>query len=178
MANQIIAVAASTQTELEKSPFLAQNPTNYHSEAGTTVYGVFLAARNARNGDYQRWEGDGTTNVWDQDTIVNLANAHDDGGALAVADTLRVVLKVNGEVWQRVDSGGPAPSGKEFSCADSGGKITITTGDTPVEGAKVEVFLRSAMDATLTLAAGVHQEAPAYQVVLGTAAFEVIRLTR
>jgi len=170
-------VAADTPYELNVSPFLEQNPTEFYSVPGATVYGVYLAGKDARSGYYQWWEGDGVTTTWDEDAIVNLANTNDDGGALTTAANLLTVIKVNDVVLKRVSSAG-APGAGEFTCADNGGKQEVIFGTAPALGAKIEVFIRTAVDKTYTLVATEPQEQPAPQVVIGSAAFQAIRLTR
>lgn len=137
MGDQIIKIAANTETVLAVSPFLPQNPTNYQAAAAAEVYGVYLAGRDARDGDYQRWTGDGTKVAWTSTEIVNLANAHVDAGTLADEDVLRVAVKVNGEVLHRV-AASATPGAGEFKTS---GTTTITFGEAPAAGAKVEMFL-------------------------------------
>lgn len=175
---QITQIAATTVTELNKSPYLVANPVHFNSVPGATLYGVNLASRDARGGNYQRWVGDGLTDAWNSDKVVNLVNAHVDGGVLAGADVLRVVVKVDGAVLQRVASGA-TPGAGEFKTHTVGGKTTITFGAAPAAGGLVEIFLAPAASVnTKTLTANVPSEGPAYQVVYASAAAQAIRLTR
>jgi hypothetical protein len=174
-ASQIIAVAATTITLLNKSPFLPQNPTHGNAVAGATVYGVNLPGKNARSGNYQKWRGDGVTVAFAPAAIVNLANAHVDGGSLGAADVLRVVVKVNGAVLQRVASGA-SPSAGQYKTSGSG---TLTFGSTYTAADVIEVFLSAAADITTeTLSANIPKEIVAKEVVYGSAAFQVVRLTQ
>jgi hypothetical protein len=179
---QIVQILALVATELNHSPYLVANPVDLFCVAGGDIHGVNLAGRDARTGNYQRWLGDGVETTWDEDTVVNLANAHDDAGALAAADALRVCIKVNGTLLNRVDSGGAAPAAGEFSCADDAGKMTVILGDAPAEGAVIEVFLApetgNGAIVTTTLAALTPTQWPALQVVYAEEAVTATRLTR
>lgn len=175
---QIITVPADTVVELDRSPFLPKNPALWQAAAPVTVHNAFLPGRDARNGNYQRWVADGNTDTWTEDEILNLVNAHDDAGALQPEDVLRVVVKVNGVVLTRVDSGGPAPGPGEFTCVEVAGDMTLTFNADLDAGAIVELFLCEPLPA-VDLLAGVPQQARSPQVVFADGeAFQAIRLTQ
>lgn len=174
--SQIRAIVADTETVLNVSPFLPRNPVRWESDAGATVNGVNLSGKDARGGNYQRWVGDGSTVAWTSTTLVNLANAHVDGGALSQADVLRVVVKVNGAILKRV-AASATPGAGEFKTS---GSVTLTLGTAPALGAKVEFFLQAAADvgSSTIPAGGVSHEVAANEVVISSAAATVSRLTR
>lgn len=176
--SQVIALTADEETELTKSPFIVDTPVRFESHAGASVYATNLPGRDARGGEYQRFEGDGSKTVWTSTEVVNLANAHVDGGTLDDDDRLRVVLKVDGVVKKRV-AASATPGAGEFKTSGSS-PISLTLGDTVDDGGKIELFLRDADDiTTLTIPAnGVSHEEAAYQMVLADAATTVSRLVR
>jgi len=186
MGQQIITVAAATETELNESPFLVANPSRLTPSANDqVVYGVNLAGRDARLGTYQRWEGDGTKKTWTAAEVANLVNAHVDGGALAAADSLRVVVKINGVVQHRLAASGTLASG-QFKTSTVGAVNQIDLFAAPAAGAKVEIFLAPAAGTVnapaqitpATSTALMRYEVPATQVVYAAATFQIDRLTR
>jgi len=175
---QITAIAADTETLLNESPFLPQNPTHWNCVAGGHVYGVLLPGRNARNGNYQRWNGTGAKTVWTETELVNLANAHQDGGAITDATRLAVVVLEDGVPLHRVQSDA-VPAAGQFKVWDDAGTAKITFGDTHAATVKLEMFLTDTDDISdLTLVANTPKEGTAPQVVYATEASTAIRLVR
>lgn len=181
---QIIDIAAATETEVTESPFLVANPLRLiPTVANQVVYGVNLAGRDARLGNYQRWEADGVKTTWTADEVVNLANA--DVATVTAANILRVVAKVNGVVLHRVDVLA-TPGAGEFKVQDNAGTNEIVFGDTYAAGTLIEVFLAPAAGETnapvqitpATSVAALHYQVPSYQMVYGAEAFQIDRLTR
>lgn len=192
MATQIITVPADAPYELNRSPFLPQNPARFESAETVTVFGVLLPGKDARNGHYQRFVGPGPGSdpedpqdaVFTEDEIVNLRNAHDDDGEVALvgAENLLVIVMVNGQLYTRATSNAGAPAAGSFTChADGGndGKMTLTFGEVIDPDQTIEIFLVDADDVTETeLVAGVPKQAASPQVVFAGEDFTVSRLTQ
>jgi hypothetical protein len=179
MATQITPIAATTVTAIKRSPYMIGNPIHANSVPGATLYGANLPGKDYKYAaKYQAVAGDGSTVAWNSDKIAALLTAHVDSGSLGAADVLRVVVKVNGSVIQRVASGA-SPSAGQFKTHTSGGKTTLTVGSTYAVGTSIEVFVIDAAGiTTTTLVANVPLEIVGTQVVYATAALQLIRLTR
>lgn len=186
-APQIVAIAASTEFELNQSPFLPQNPTEWRGAAATEIYGVYLPGRDARSGKYQRFLGelDGLAlkDTWTEDEIVNLTNAP--VVMTDETDQLEIIVKVNGVIVPRqietviAPATAPVVVAGFFSTYVEGGDTKITFGTAPAEGAVIEFFITAAADiVNITIPASGVIEGPAPQVVIADAAVTAIRLTR
>lgn len=131
---RILDLAATTVTELAKTPFLMADAVHANSVPGATIYGVDPAGRDANGGNYQRFLGDGTTNQFGADKVANLVNA--DSAALAGGSILKVIVKKNGRILTRV---GPTaiPTAAQFRVSANAcgqGSVTFTTGSLPADG--------------------------------------------
>ena len=176
MSEQIKAIAASTEVELNVSPFMVQNPTEWNGASGTEVYGVNLPGRDARNGNYQRFIGDGSTVAWTEVEVVNLANAP--VTMTDETDQLDMVVMVNGEVLPReIETSAPTTTAGKWLVYDDSGDTTLVFGTAPAEGAKVEIFINGTIQNITIPATGI-VEGPAPQVVIASAAVTAVRLTR
>lgn len=132
---QITTIAATTATELNKSPYLVGNPVHLECVAGGTIYGVNLAGRDARGGKYQRWLADGVNVQWNKNTVVNLANA--DTSTPSAADMLRVIVKKNGSLLQRV-AAATVPTTGQFSVTNGArGVAKVVFGAVPADAVTV-----------------------------------------
>lgn len=173
--SQLVALAAGVETELTTTPFLANQPAEANSVAGGALHATNLPAKNARNGNYQKFNGPGATSITST-SIVNLANAHVDGGTLNDVDVLRVIVKINGVIQKRV-AAAASPSAGQFKTSGAG-PITLTFGASIPATSVVEIFLREASEiAAFTLVANTPQEVASYQVMRAVAASTVSRLT-
>jgi len=169
---QTVSVADATETYLVRSPFQPGQPVNAQAAVDATeVYGVNHPGSNplrqgqgidnAVSDDQKvlRIGLDGTTVAFDEDDYPALANAHVDGGVLAEADRLRVVVRTLGvgllhlSILNRV-AASATPSAGEFKILEISGVRTLTIGDAGNSGTDLEIWILDAADvvnaATLT----------------------------
>jgi hypothetical protein len=134
---QIQPLAATTEVELGRSPFLPGNPVQLTSVPGGTLYGVDLAAEHDPN-KYQAWRADGSSVQWTEDDLTNLADA--DVSAPAASAQLANVVKVNGSVIHRtLDISVPATG--EFSVTNGArGVATLVFSGVPVDAATITLI--------------------------------------
>ena len=138
---ELITFAADVPQELRETPFLPGQKARLSSTAAANVYGANHPTKVDAD-KYLAFQGDGTTVAWDDSDFAALAAAHVDGGALATADILRVIVKVGGTVLERV-AASATPSAGEFKTS---GTTDLTLGDAPDDGQLVEVLILDAAD--------------------------------
>lgn len=162
MGVMIKDLAAGTEVVLGATPFtIGQHVSAYCAAASKKLYGVLSPGTNRlRQGVLDnivsdtekvlRIEGDGSTVAFDDADYSQLANAHVDGGSLAEADRLRVVvLEKNGQnqlirILNRVASG-DTPSDGEFKTS---GTTVLTVGAALNAGSYFEIWILDAADIT------------------------------
>lgn len=134
---QIQPLAATTEVELGRSPFLPGNPVQLTSVPGGSLYAVDLAAERDP-AKYQAWRGDGSSVQWTEDDLTNLADA--DVSAPAAAAQLANVVKVNGSIINRALAAS-VPATGEFSVTNGArGVATVTFSDVPVDAATITLI--------------------------------------
>lgn len=137
-ASNIVSLTAQTETELNESPFLPQNPAEWRGTATDIVYGVYLPGKDARGGMYQRWAGDGVKRVWDADEIVNLANAPTTA-AVTDANCLSAVVKVNGALLKHTAIDAVPAAGAFRLTAGVPGVATVTFAGVPADAGTITI---------------------------------------
>jgi hypothetical protein len=101
------------------NPFSGLNPINLQATAAATLYGTLRPFADPPQINNQLAAGfypgttlaahlrviaDGVKTEWDAATYLELANLHNDAGALVTADRLRICVNVNGRTIQRIQS--------------------------------------------------------------------------
>lgn len=156
----IQTLAASTEYHLTQSPFnLGSTVSAFCAAASKTLYGVMDPGSNdARMGGLDNSladaakvlniGGDGSTVAFTHSDYSFLVGAHVDGGTLAEADRLRVIVQEvgsHGQVLRTLNrvAAGETPSDGEFKTS---GAVTLTVGTALPEGAWFRVLKLAAAD--------------------------------
>ena len=166
---ELVTVAALPVKVTGGNAILANSTVSAESTGAGVLYGI----NKPWEGDadhYAKLFGNGSAKQWSSANVPCLANA-DVQATITAANSLRVVVLVNGSPITRVGSGA-TPSTAEFKVSGSS-PILLDVGSTYAAGTKIEVLITDAADlhTASALTANTKAERTAYDIcTAGTAA--------